>query len=82
MLWKWNYETHEYDLFPIKPEWHCTTTGRFEDIVNCPHCGKEISVANSYTSCEIHEQKCGFGYLVCRECSNEEWERRRKYRDD
>lgn len=82
MLWKWNYETHEYDLFPIKPEWYCATQGADDDIINCPHCGKELLVEKAYTSCEIHEQCFGFGYLVCEECSNEEWERRRKYRDD
>ena len=82
MLWRWNYETHEYDLFPIKPEWHCVTTGDDDDIINCPQCGKEMRLNDGYTSCEIHEQKYGFGYIVCEDCSNKEWERRRKYRDD
>lgn len=82
MLWRWNYETHEYDLFPVRPEWRCVTTGGDKEVINCPHCGKEILVEESYTSCEIQEQKYGFGYLVCGECSDREWERRRKYRDD
>ena len=51
-------------------------------VCKCKHCGKELKVANAYTSCEIHEQTYGLGYMVCEECSNEEWERRRKYRDD
>lgn len=78
MLWRWNYETHEYDLFPIKPEWHCVTTGRDDELINCPHCGKEMLVEQSYTSYEIQEQTYGFGYLICAECSNKEWERRKK----
>ena len=58
------------------------TTGDDDDIINCPQCGKEMRLNDGYTSCEIHEQKYGFGYIVCEDCSNKEWERRRKYRDD
>ena len=82
MLWRWNYETHEYDLFPIRPEWHCVTTGDDDELVHCPYCGWVSRVDDCYTSLEIHEQKYGFGYLVCEHCYNKEWERRRKYRDD
>ena len=82
MLWKWNYETHEYDPFPINPEWYCATNGADDELVNCPHCGWLLPIAKCYTSCEIHEQTYGFGYMVCEECSNEEWERRRKYKNE
>ena len=68
MLWKWNYETHGYEAFLIGENWNCKVIGELHETINCPHCGKELKVAD--------------GYMVCEECSNEEWERRRKYRDD
>lgn len=82
MLWKWNYETHEYNAFLIGENWNCKVIGELHETINCPHCGKELKVADAYTSCEVQELTYGLGYMVCEECSNEEWERRRKYRDD
>lgn len=49
-----------------------------KEIVNCPHCGKELEYGNCYTSLEIHTEM-GFGYGVCEKCYEEEWNRRRQY---
>ena len=38
-----------------------------DDLINCPHCGKEIKFGDSYTSHEIHTP-LGMGYAVCEEC--------------
>lgn len=43
--------------------------------VNCAQCGREIKFGDSYTSKEIHTFS-GFGYSVCEECYDKEWERR------
>lgn len=80
-LRKWNYETHEYDPYEIPDEWNVPLTTYLDEIVNCPHCGKELKYGETYTSKEIHNN-VGFGYGVCSECYEEEWERRRKYRDE
>lgn len=80
---RWDYEKHNYDPITFPDNWLCTFTGR--DLlmkINCANCGEEHLIEDMYTSCEIHEQNYGFGYLVCGACSDKEWERRRKYRDD
>lgn len=79
-LKKWNYKTHTYDTFEVPKEWNCKTySSNMEEIINCPHCGKEFKYGDSYTSLEIHTD-IGFGYGVCDDCYQKEWERRKKYR--
>ena len=79
ILRKWNYETHEYEPYKIPDEWNVPLiTYDMEEIVNCPHCGKELKYGETYTSKEIHN-RIGFGFGVCSECYEEEWERRKKY---
>ena len=81
-LRKWNYKTHEYDPIEVPDEWNIPLyTDDMEEIVNCPHCGKELPYGETYTSKEIHNW-VGFGYGVCEECYEEEWKRRKKYRTD
>ena len=41
MLWKWNYETHEYEAFLIGENWNCKVIAELHETINCPHCGKE-----------------------------------------
>ena len=82
ILNKWNYETHKYDQYSVPDEWNCQTySSDMKEIVNCPHCGKELGFGNTYTSLEIHTPVFGFGYGVCRECHEKELERRRKYKE-
>lgn len=79
ILNKWNNKTHEYEPYKIPDNWNCKTFSlNMNEIVNCPHCGKALEYGNTYTSKEIHTD-IGFGYGVCEECYEEEWERRRKY---
>lgn len=81
-LQRWDYTLHEYQLFPIPSAWNVVITGEdMEEIINCPTCGKEFKLGDSYTSLEVHTS-VGFGFCVCQECYDEEWERRRKYRDN
>jgi len=82
ILRKWNYEKHNYDKYEIPDNWNCKTIAwDMEEIVNCPHCGKELEFGMTYCSKEIHTD-IGFGYGVCQECYDKEWERRRKYESD
>ena len=76
ILRKWNYKNHDYDDYKIPDEWNCKTfTVDMKEIVNCPHCGKELSFGETYCSKELHTHYLGFGYGVCKECYQEEWER-------
>lgn len=74
---RWNYETHKYDQIP-KEGIYLTYTEDLKKIVNCINCDKEIEFGKTYTSKEWHTE-LGFGYGVCPECYEKEWERRRKY---
>lgn len=77
ILKKWNYKTHKYDDFKVPDEWNCKNyTNDMEEIINCPHCGKKTPFGECYTSLEIHTPYFGFGYGVCKECYQKEWERR------
>lgn len=81
-LRKWNYEIHEYNPMEVPDEWNVLLyTDDMDEIVNCPHCGKELPYGETYTSKEIHNW-VGLGYGVCEECYEEEWKRRKKYRAD
>lgn len=65
---KWNYETKSYDTIEVPNEWNCLVmSDNMEDILNCPHCGREIKYQDGYTSLEIHTPM-GIGYIVCHEC--------------
>lgn len=77
-LQKWNRLTHQYDAYVVPDDWVCTKHAEdLELYCNCPHCGKQIQVKDGYTSMEIHTFVLGLGYIVCSECYDREWERRR-----
>lgn len=77
-LRKWNYSEHNYDDYEVPDEWNCKTySNNLEELVNCPHCGKQIKYGDTYTSKEIHTG-LGFGYGVCEECYEKEWNRRKE----
>lgn len=78
---KWNYEKHEYEPYYVPSDWNVKTYSTdMKERINCPHCGKEIAVGDSYTSLELHTE-IGFGYMVCNNCYALEWGRRRNARE-
>lgn len=83
ILRKWNYDTHKYDDYEIPKDWNVKTySDDMDEIVNCPHCGKQIKFGDGYTSMEIHTS-VGFGYCVCHECYyDKEWVRRRNAKEN
>lgn len=77
-LRKWNYETHQYEPYDIPDDWNCKLyTENFDEIVNCPHCGKALPFGATYTSQEIHSWM-GMGYGICAECAEKEYQRRKE----
>ena len=82
ILHKWDYDLHKYLLKEVPMDWNCKTySADMEEIINCPHCGCELKIGDSFTSLEFHEQCCGFGYAVCQKCYGEEWLRKKEYKD-
>lgn len=76
ILQKWNWDKREYEDYEVPKKWNCKFYCASDiEVVNCPYCGKEILFGDSYTSMEIHT-KAGWGYAVCKDCSDEEWKRR------
>lgn len=74
---RWNFKTREYEPYEIPDDWKIKTfCVDMDEIINCPHCGRELAFGDSYTSREIHT-KHGIGYSVCAECYAKEWERER-----
>lgn len=77
-LKKWNYKKHKYEDYEVPDSWNCQiATSDMSELVNCPHCGKILMFGNTYTSLEIHTD-IGFGYGVCENCHNKEFERKYK----
>lgn len=76
ILQKWNGMKHTYEDYEIPSDWICKTySNDMDEIVNCPHCGKELRFGETYTSKEIHTA-IGFGYGVCHDCYEQEWARK------
>lgn len=76
ILNKWNNKKHKYEPYEIPDNWICKTcSDDMYDLVNCPHCGKELQFGDCYTSMEIHTH-AGFGFAVCEDCYQNEFERR------
>lgn len=75
LLRKWDNAKREYEPYPVPDDWYVTCyEGSMDALINCAHCGKELTYGNAYTSREIHTSM-GFGYAVCKECYRKEWER-------
>lgn len=71
---KWNFETREYEPYEVPDNWNIKTYScDMDEIVNCPHCGREFTFGDCYTSRQIHTEH-GMGYAVCAECYSKEWE--------
>lgn len=78
-LQRWDYDLHDYVPFVVPTKWNVVIYGNnMDEIINCPTCGVELKLGDSYTSKEVHDN-IGFGFCVCEKCYDEEWERRRKY---
>ena len=80
MLQKWNYQTRQYDPYEVPDDWNVKTYSvDMDEIINCAHCGAQITFGSSYTSHEIHTEH-GMGYCVCHVCYFE-YENSRYYKD-
>lgn len=75
---KWNYMTRQYDEVTLPDLNYKTYSNDMKEIVNCPHCFKEVTHAETYTSMEFHTE-FGMGYGVCDECYQKEWQRRKDW---
>lgn len=82
VLNKWNFKKHEYEDCIIPDEWNVPLySADMDEIVNCPHCGKEIKFGETYTSRQFHNF-VGLGYGVCETCYAKEWAEERKAKED
>ena len=72
---KWNRQKLMYEPYCVPEEWNCKTYSEdMEELINCPHCGKQLEFGKSYCSFEIHTE-WGFGFGVCEKCYTEELQR-------
>jgi len=57
---RWNYETQEYDAYGVPDDWNVKSySDDMDEIINCPHCGNEVTYGSCYTSREIHyKEEC------------------------
>ena len=77
---KWNTETLEYKPYNLPDNCPLTlpyNNRNMETIINCASCRNAVKFGNCYTSRTIHSPH-GFGYPVCEDCYNEEFEKERK----
>lgn len=76
VLRKWDYEAHDYRPHYVPEEWNVAVySDDLNEIIQCAHCGKELTYGDSYTSLEIHNE-FGLGYAVCEDCYEKELERK------
>lgn len=76
-LKKYNYATNKFSDHIIEDNWNCKAYSHdMEEVVNCPHCGRQLTYGDTYTSLEIRTPM-GFGYGVCENCYSEELRRMR-----
>ena len=66
--------------YSVPDDWNVKSySDDMDEIVNCPHCGKEVTFGSCYTSKEIHTPH-GFGYAVCEKCYDMERTRENRWR--
>lgn len=78
MARKWNWKTHKYDEYEL-PKKAMMYTDNMDEVCQCASCGKDMVFGDGYTSMEIHTD-LGLGYIVCEECYEKEWNRRKDYK--
>lgn len=71
---RWDYETHQYKRY-LMPENAILFSDDMEKECACAQCGKTITFGEGYTSMEV-QTDYGFGYCICKECHEQELERR------
>ncbi len=77
ILRKWNVKTHQYDNYKVPIDKVLLIySDDLDKIVNCAQCLKKVRYGDCYTSLEIHNH-LGMGYVVCKDCYDEEFLRRR-----
>jgi len=77
---RWNYQKCEYESYEL-PLRSMAYSEDMEEIIQCAQCGKYIKYGESYTSLEIHTD-IGIGYMVCDECSRQEYKRKLEANDE
>ena len=79
LLRKWDEEAHTYKPRLVPASWNVkAASDDMDEIVNCPHCGKELPYGKTYTSMQFHA-RMGMGYAVCEDCYyGIEWPERRQ----
>ena len=76
---KWNYKTLEYEEYTVPDSWKVKTFSiDMDEKVNCASFGKSMKYDDGYTSRTIHTIR-GFGYIVCEDCYNKDFEEERNY---
>ena len=73
---KWIPAKHEYEPYDLPDGASCYEED-MDKVVPCAQCGRAVTFGDSYTSLEVHTQ-IGFGYAVCHECYEAEYERRKE----
>lgn len=76
---KWNFETEEYEFYRLPDNCPIIVNLSEEGLnreINCASCAEPSIFARCYTSRQIHNSN-GFGYPVCEECYQKEWENER-----
>lgn len=81
LLRKWNFDTHEYEPFDSPAKATFTYSANMDAPVDCANCGKAMTYGEGFTSRTIHTE-IGFGYPVCEDCYNTEWEAERKSKNE
>ena len=78
---RWNYDKQTYEPYDVPDNWNVKSySDDMDEIVNCPHCGKEVTFGSCYTSREIHTPN-GFGYAVCKKCYDVERTRENEWQN-
>lgn len=70
---KWDFMKHKYDPV-LLPNTCKTYADDLDEIVTCPSCGKKLPMGETYTSRRFHTPVTAFGYGVCHECYEQEWD--------
>ena len=78
---KWNGGLHRYEPYYVDDDKRLCLYSEDMDLeIDCCQCLKPIKYGETYTSKEVHNG-VGFGYAVCPKCYEEEWERRRVWKN-
>lgn len=71
-LRRYTPKSPEMEVHTVPDDWNVKVySDDVDEIINCADCGKELRYGDAYTSLEIQSKK-GFGYCVCKDCSDRE----------